>query len=256
MTGYNGMLGQDLVPALEDAGHSVGWFPYKDIPFYGERVEEYDLVIHAAAMTDVDKCEQDPDEAIKWNAEYTGILAKFCKAYKTPLIYISTDMVFSGESNYPESETDKTGPINVYGMTKLLGEKIVQQYCKKYYILRTSWLYGKGKRNYVDYYRTEPSPSVPFFTWGRPTSTVALSRMIVKLIEVMPEFGIYHASCRGTVSKHSLAEMLGAKNVKGLNPCAPRPAAIELDSSKLEKVIGPIPTWQEAMEEYLGYSIK
>ena len=109
-----------------------------------------DIVIHAAAWTDVDGCELDPGKAYAVNAEGTKNIAAACKGSGAVLIYISTDFVFDGKKKGPYKESDAVAPLSVYGDSKLKGEKAVRDTLEKYYILRTSWLYGTRGKNFVD----------------------------------------------------------------------------------------------------------
>lgn len=260
VTGSSGMLGQTLVPELVSNGHEV-YDEYFNICDWDEVAVAFsdaqpDLVIHAAAFTDVDGAEASPFEAVNVNVIGTNNVIRVARAWsslwnKLPVIYISTDQVLNEEwVGLTEKTTPK--PVNTYAMTKLLGEKVVKQAIETYYILRTGWLYGKGKKHYIDYYRTAPEPHAPH-AYGSPTSTKALSRMIVKLIEKMPEPGIYNAVCSGYTTKYKLATQFNpnAKMLHKTETMAPRPEVSVLDNSKLSAIIGTIPTWEEALEEYL-----
>ena len=252
-----GMLGKDLVSVLEEAGHDVTSFNSSydicDVKWMWKIVLHCDLVIHCAAFTNVDLCEYEVAAACKINIEGTNNVAMFCEQEDIPMIYISTDQVFDGKNIFRYCEKSIPDPKNVYGMTKYLGERVVESIVKKHYILRTAWLYGKHKSNYIDYYRnSEGSACVPD-SISNPTSTVALSRMISKLISVMPESGIYNAVCSGSVSKKELAEKLSPGiDCEKWSSMAPRPYRTDLSNDKLAAVIGPIPTWEQSLQEYLG----
>ena len=157
VTGANGMLGQDLCPILEDFGHEVVETDVQDLDITNfERVlevlsnENPDTVVHCAAYTNVDKAEEDLATARLINSTGTENLAKVCGQKDITLVYISTDYVFDGEGTTPLKPSDKPAPINNYGLTKLEGEEFVKKYCKKYFITRTSWLYGHHGKNFVE----------------------------------------------------------------------------------------------------------
>ena len=257
--GHTGMLGVDLVKELE--GHEVARMNCditKVSSMYSLLVNSSpELVIHLAAMTNVDECEKNPSEAARVNIEGTSNVAAACSYLNVPIVYVSTDMVFNGDGCklFGFCEKSIPNPKNVYGMTKLLGEKVVQSRCEKHYILRTAWLYGKHKNNYVDYYRNSDGAAVVPISTSNPTSTVALSRMIVKLLAANAPYGIYNAVCTGWVSKKEVANYLNP-GIDCQNPSevAPRPYRTPLYNTKLAAVIGEIPTWEQALEEYLNES--
>ena len=112
--------------------------------------EKYSAVINCAAYTAVDKAEEDSENAMLVNAFGTENIAEFCGKNDIALVYISTDYVFDGEKKEPYKPDDNTNPLNVYGLSKLKGEEAVQKYCRKFYIVRTSWLYGHHGRNFAE----------------------------------------------------------------------------------------------------------
>ena len=149
ITGAKGMLGQDLCPTLEDLGCFLIETDIDNLDITKkEDVEDFvskahpDLIIHLAAYTNVDRAEEEEEKAELINAIGTENVALAASKIDVPLIYISTDYVFDGSKNSPYLPSDKVNPINAYGRTKLKGEELVQKHCKKYYIARTSWLYG------------------------------------------------------------------------------------------------------------------
>ncbi len=157
VTGANGMLGQDLCPILEDVGAFVIETDVDTLDITkSDEVEQAltdihpDMVIHCAAYTNVDKAEEDVETATLINVTGTENIAKTCGKLDIPLIYISTDYVFDGTKTEPYTPDDKPNPLSVYGKTKLLGEEAIKKYCEKYYIARTSWLYGHHGKNFVE----------------------------------------------------------------------------------------------------------
>lgn len=225
VTGANGMLGQDLCPILED----IGCFVYEsDIDTLDVTNEEEisvaiatikpDVVIHTAAYTNVDKAEDERDLALKINEQGTVNVAKACAKNDCVMVYISTDYVFDGEKNEPYAPADSVNPINYYGLTKLKGEEAVKKYCEKYYIVRTSWLYGHHGKNFVETMISlaeDKELKVVNDQVGCPTWTVELANGIIKLIGSQKEYGIFHICGGGQTSWYGFAkeifEQIGAK---------------------------------------------
>jgi len=175
ITGSSGMLGVDLCGELHDSYEIIGTdvvhrcraglnLPYsrKARSFFRCDITKKqsvlsvikktrpDIVIHAAAWTDVDGCELNPKKAYRINSEGTKNVALACKAAGAILIYISTDFIFDGRKKKPYKEADKVNPLSVYADSKLKGEEAVKKILKDYFILRTGWLYGKHGKNFVD----------------------------------------------------------------------------------------------------------
>ncbi|GAI07647.1 unnamed protein product, partial [marine sediment metagenome] len=168
ITGACGMLGRDLVEALSKENEVVGLdvkkpgfrlqaagFIKADITNKEEiikviRDEKPEIVIHAAAYTDVDGCEQNENLAYRVNGTGTQNVVLACKECKAIIAYISTDFVFDGEKKEPYLESDKPNPLSVYGKSKLEGERHVSSLLDRYFIIRTSWLFGKHGKNFVN----------------------------------------------------------------------------------------------------------
>jgi len=234
-----------------------------------------DVVIHAAAMTDVDGCELDKEKAYRINTDGTANVALACKESGAVLIYISTDFVFDGKKRTPYKETDETTPLSVYGDSKLKGEEAVKKDPGRYFILRTSWLYGKHGKNFVDTIagkaKTEKVLKVVDDQVGSPTYTVDLAEAICALINKVTshksqvtskDCGIYHVSNSGSVSWYEYAKEIlklagsGTKVIpissKELNAPAKRPAMSVLDNSKFIEFAGyKLRNWKDALKEYL-----
>ncbi len=239
VTGAKGMLGQDLCPILEDEGYEVietdinnlDVTKFSDVEKY-LKTENPDFVIHCAAYTDVDKAEEDIENARLINKFGTENLAKASANIGAVMAYISADYVFDGEKASPYNPYDRANPINNYGKTKLEGEESVKKYCDKYYIVRTSWLYGHHGKNFVETMlslRDKEEIKVVDDQIGCPTWTVELSNGIIKLIEC-EDYGIYHVCGSGETSWYGFAkEIFDLTGLKvNLIPCVtedfPRPA--------------------------------
>lgn len=226
-----------------------------------------DIVIHCAAWTDVDGCELNSKKAYKVNSEGARNVALACKKAGAVLVYISTDFVFDGKKRNPYREDDKTNPLSVYGDSKLRGEKLIKKILDEHYILRTSWLYGKYGKNFVDTIvakgKTGSLLRVVRDQVGSPTYTKDLAKAIHRLLDKpAPKYGTYHISNSGSVSWYDYArEILKLARCKAkvlpitsaeLDRPAKRPAMSVMDNSKFTKFTGyKMPGWKTALKEYL-----
>jgi dTDP-4-dehydrorhamnose reductase len=293
IVGSSGMLGTDLCQELDGDYEVYGIdnrsraglnLPYNSTPI-AQRYFECDItdkksvseviskvrpeiVIHTAAMTDVDGCERDSKKAYAINSTGTENVALACKDIGAAMFYISTDFVFDGTKSEPYVETDAPSALSVYGKSKLKGEEAVQRNVKKYFILRTSWLYGKNGKNFVDTIiknsKTEAELKVVNDQVGSPTYTKDLSMAIHKLLDgSFSKYGIYHVSNAGAVSWFEYAKAilkLSGSNTKvspissqDLNRPAKRPAMSVLDNSKFAALTGyKMRGWEEALKEYIS----
>lgn len=273
VTGANGMLGQDLCPILEDNGYDVVETDVQTLDITNPKMvdevigkEKPDFVIHCAAYTNVDKAEEDINTARLINSKGTENIAKTCKKYDAVMVYISTDYVFDGGVNVKRTEPykplDKAAPLNNYGLTKWEGEEAVRNNLEKYYICRTSWLYGHHGKNFVETMISladKPELKVVDDQVGCPTWTVDLANAIVKIIEVKP-FGTYHTCGGGNTSWYGFAKEIF--NLAGLNvnlkPCttsefprpATRPAYSIMDNGGLCR------DWKLALKDYMSLRIE
>jgi dTDP-4-dehydrorhamnose reductase len=173
-----------------------------------------EIVINAVGYTAVDLAESHPLEAYKVNAISLKEISIFCKKYDSALIHISTDYVFDGKKTYPYEESDKTNPINVYGKSKLLGEKLIQKFTDKYLIFRVSWVYSGFGKNFlntiIEKSKTNLELNVVNDQFGGPTSTSqivkALRHFCEKISNHEKPWGIYHLSGEPHISWHKFAE--------------------------------------------------
>ena len=229
-----------------------------------------DIVIHTAGYTDVDGCELNPDKAFRINGDGTENVAFACKKYKVIPAYISTDFVFDGTKDGQYNENDIPNPINTYGESKLKGEKAIQNILKDYFIIRTSWLFGKGGRNFIDTIiektKTQNMINVVSDQVGRPTYTVDLAKAIERLIADIKKvpFGIYHIASNGICSWYELAcnaiSLFKLKDVtiepiKAVEYNSPtrRPSNSVLDIVKFESISEmKMRDYKEALKEYIG----
>lgn len=273
VTGARGMLGQDLVPILREYGHEVVALGRAELDVTDgaaiRRMLEREvpqLVVQSAAYTNVDGCETNRLEAFSVNAHATRMLAIGCQYLEAPLLYVSTDYVFDGTSTRPYLEADNTNPQSVYGQSKLAGELAVKELLNRFFIVRTSWLYGRHGKNFVETMRKlgreKPELSVVADQVGSPTWTVPLSHAIAQLVE-RGLYGTYHVTGQGHTSWHGFTEaILAAEGLKTpvrpistaeLGRPAPRPAYSVMENMNLALAgVAPLPSWQESLEAYLA----
>ncbi len=155
LTGAKGMFGQDAVPIFSENGYKVIPVDVQDFDITDETsVNNYfkdtnpDIVIHAAAYTNVDLAETEKEKAFLINGKGTENLAKATSEKNIPILYLSTDYVFDGEKDSAYLPDDKPNPQGIYGESKLAGELAVQKFNPKHFIIRTSWLYGKKRQEF------------------------------------------------------------------------------------------------------------
>ena len=217
------------------------------------------MIIHCAAYTNVDKAEEDKDNAFLINEKGSENLAKVSGENSIPIVAISTDYVFDGTANKPYTPEDKTNPINVYGASKLAGELAIQKYNPMHYITRTSWLYGIHGKNFVEtmFSLAEKLPQLKVVNdqIGCPTWTVALSYGILNLIRQEMPYGIYHLCGSGYTSWYEFAKKIFelSNTDKTVIPCSteefPRPASRPkysvMDNSEM------LPAWEDSLKNYL-----
>ncbi|KRF35869.1 dTDP-4-dehydrorhamnose reductase [Paenibacillus sp. Soil787] len=272
VTGGEGQLGTDVIKVLQDQGYEVYGFGKKELDItIKDQVEEIfsqivpDIVVHTAAYTKVDLAETEYELAFNINALGTRNLATAADKYQAKLIYISTDYVFNGEKLEPYQEFDATNPINVYGESKLAGEEFVRSICPKYFIVRTSWVYGLHGNNFVktmlQLAQKQTSLSVVHDQIGSPTYTIDLARCISDIMET-DKYGTYHVSNSGYCSWYEFAKEIfnSASITIDLIPVTseqfPRPAkrprysvmqhsALELNGFQM------IRSWKDGLKDFL-----
>lgn len=232
-----------------------------------------DMVIHTAAYTDVDGCETDPDKAESANALGTKYVAQAALDCGASILYISTDFVFDGEKKIPYTENDRPNPINIYGRSKLNGEKFVADIMEKkgYFIVRTSWMFGSGSRNFVDTIlrKAEAGERLKVVTdqFGSPTYADDLAGAIAKMLAAYglrdDIYGIYHVTNSDDCSWFRLAqralEHSGMYDVQlipitsdELDRPAQRPSMSILDNSRYINLFGEkLRRWDDALAEYI-----
>ena len=273
ITGAAGMLGRALAPLLEEE-HEVIGLTRKECELSDEaavreifRIYRPDTVVHLAAFTNVDGCELDPQKAEAWNDIATLNVAKAAQGVDAAVLYTSTDYVFDGRATSPYAENAPAHPLNVYGKTKLAGEHHVREILDRYFIVRTSWLFGPHGKNFVSTVlrlaSQQPELRIVNDQRGSPTCTRHLAEKLAALAATLA-YGVYHASAEGNCTWFEFAqkilELSGVQDVEvapiSTSECgraAARPAYSVLACERLNRLgIGPLPHWQAGLESYLA----
>ena len=231
----------------------------------GSRRPEF--IVHCAAYTDVDGCEVEKDLAYRVNAIGSRNVAECAAELDVPILYISTDFVFSGERKGPYREYDRPDPISEYGYTKLVGERFVRDRQRRHYIVRTSWLFGRHGRNFVETILDRANEGkrlqVVVDQVGSPTYTRDLGHKLTQLIQARAGWGIYHITNSGSCSWCDFARRIlsevGRVDVL-VDPissdqsgrAARRPANSVLENRALRaEGLAAMRPWQEALSDYL-----
>lgn len=272
ITGAKGQLGRELSALLDE----------RNLPFIGIDREELDItdksavdcffnenkpkiVYHCAAYTAVDPAEDEGKE-LNWlvNVDGTKNIAEAAEKLGAKVIYISTDYVFDGENQDMYKENHEVNPQNEYGKAKLAGEEVVREAVSNYYIIRTSWVFGKYGKNFVftmkNLAENKPKLTVVDDQFGRPTWTRTLAEFMTYAIDNNIEYGTYHLSNDESCSWYEFAEeILKAEDVvvEPVNSSqfpqkAVRPKYSIMNLSKAKKTGFEIPTWKEALSKFMS----
>jgi dTDP-4-dehydrorhamnose reductase len=272
VTGAEGMLGSVLVPCLEP-DYQVCGVDQKDFDIGEEAAVERafrelrpEFVFHLAAFTDVDGCEANPPKAEQVNALGTRNVARACAEIGAGLLYVSTDYVFDGRGKRAYGEDDCPNPISVYGLTKLRGERHVQALVREHAIVRSSWLYGPGGKNFVatilKLAGERRDLRVVSDQRGSPTYTRHLALKLAELLATRA-YGVFHVTGSGNCSWFEFAEAIvesgGYPRVRvapittrEAGRLAPRPAFSVLENRRLAEVkLAALPHWTEGLAQYV-----
>lgn len=272
VTGVNGQLGYDVVKELESRSICAIGVDVEEMDITdGAAVESVitaaniDAVIHCAAYTDVEGAEDKDEICRKVNAGGTQNIAEVCKKLDIKMLYISTDYVFNGEGEKPWEPEDKREPLSVYGRTKYEGELAVQELLEKYFIVRTSWVFGVNGKNFVktmlNLGKTRGAVNVVDDQFSSPTYTYDLAVLLADMITT-EKYGVYHASNEGFCSWYDFAvEIFKAASMDvAVTPVdssafpvkVERPKNSRLNKDKLELCgFHPLPGWRDAVERYV-----
>ena len=272
VTGSGGQLGYDVMKVLKQhnidcLGADRAKLDITDYLSAHKFIIAYnpDVIIHCAAYTAVDKAEDDVECCRRVNALGTENIAKICHEINAKMVYISTDYVFSGSGERFYEVDDETGPANVYGLTKLEGERIVRSLLTKYFIVRISWVFGYNGNNFVKTMlklgETHSELNVVADQIGSPTYTADLAALLYDMV-VTDKYGIYHATNEGICSWAEFAKeiFLQVGMPIKVNPIpaiqylthAARPYNSRMSKAKLtENGFRKLPAWQDALQRYL-----
>ncbi|MBM6618242.1 dTDP-4-dehydrorhamnose reductase [Bacillus suaedaesalsae] len=276
VTGAKGQLGSELVLVLKEFGYTVFSFGRDQLDITNE-VEVFNqvtkvnpnIIIHCAAFTDVDGAESNPDLSFLVNGIGTRNIAIAAESIQAKLVYISTDYVFNGKSNTPYNEYSKTDPINIYGLSKLAGECFVRDFHSKYFIIRTSWVFGTNGKNFIktmiELSKQQSQLMVVKDQIGCPTYTLDLAKSVIEIME-SSKYGTYHVSNSGSCSWYELANELFNQlsiNIE-LKSCgtkefpriANRPKYSVMDHLNLRiNEFKLLPHWRDALKDFLKRNV-
>ena len=264
------MLGRDVVRAAELAEHHVVAAAREALdvtdPGAVRRAVELagpDAVVNCAAYTDVDGAEREAELAMRVNAGGARNVAEAAAGVGAPVLYPSTDYVFDGDKGEPYLETDEPNPLGSYGASKLAGEHDTAAVNSRHYIVRTSWLFGTGGRNFVETMiglgSRRPEVTVVTDQVGSPTYTAHLAEGIARLL-TCESYGVHHMAAGGECSWYDFAVAV----LQRMNPhCrvqptttdevgrpAPRPAYSVLETQRAEAIH--LPDWRVGLDDYLA----
>lgn len=252
------MLGQDVVRTTPGGvGYTRAQLDVTDRDAVGEAIRPDDVVINCAAWTDVDGAEAHEDEALRINRDGARNVAEAAGT----VLYVSSDYVFDGTKREPYVESDPVNPVSAYGRTKLAGERATAEANPRHLIVRSSWLFGAGGKNFVEtMLGLGPEVRVVDDQVGCPTFTGHLAEALVRLAGT-EDFGVHHAAASGSCSWFEFAREIFARTGSDtrVEPCttadfprpAPRPAYSVLGSERGLR----LPTWQEGLDAYLGVRV-
>lgn len=272
VTGGDGQLGFEVGKRLDALGMKYKTIDLADCDLTNRAqtaayVQAYkpDCVVHCAAYTAVDQAESHPDACRAVNVEGTRNIATACANVDASLVYISTDYIFTGEGNNPFETNAPKGPLNVYGQTKLMGEQAVAELLDRYFIVRTSWVFGQHGQNFVQTMlrlgRERKQLCVVDDQIGSPTYAVDLAVLLCNMLQT-ERYGVYHATNEGFCSWFTFAQtvMRQAGLTCEIRPVstaeypadAKRPLNSRLSKQSLiEAGFTLLPPWQDALGRYL-----
>ena len=289
LLGAGGQLGRELHLAL-DKIYDVTAFTRKSLDITSEKelsqkfeLINPDVVLNCASYNFVDQAEKNKAIAVAVNGAALKSISKLCNIYSSFLVHFSTDYVFGGSQEIPYKEDDRPEPQNIYGASKLLGEKEIANNSSEYVIFRTSWVYSKSGQNFLSKVLSNllenASVKVVSDQVGAPTSVGLIVRVIVDLLADVDnglawESGVYHLVPNGYTNRYEMAErilQIGKANstdtaiifgelIKAtsniFSNSAKRPLSSKLDNSKLaEKLTFKIPHWTDDFDEITSYLI-
>ncbi|MGC9360061.1 MAG: dTDP-4-dehydrorhamnose reductase [Anaerolineae bacterium] len=268
VTGSKGQLGkaiQALVPKGDLLPMDLPEHDITDLVHTAASIRDFrpDVVIHTAAITDVDGCERDPDLAYRVNVIGTRNVAVAALQAGCPIAYISTDYVFDGAKTSPYREYDAPNPLSVYAQTKETGERVVRHHAPAHYVVRIAWLYGQGPRNFpqtvLRLARERGQMTMVTDEIGSPTYAHDVAEALLQLV-TMPAYGTYHLTNGGVCSRYELAqavvELAGIEGVtihptENYQRLARVPKRCELKNAMAAQLGIRMRPWREALAAYV-----
>lgn len=271
IVGADGQLGRELIEVFSVEGPTVG-LTYAELDILDEAALRYagdrhspNIIINAAAYTDVERAESDRDAAFAVNETGARNVALLARARAIPVVYFSTDFVFDGSKREPYEANDPVAPRGVYAESKAAGEAATRDTWDNYFIVRTAWLYGIGGNNFVEKIlkaaETRPSLRVVDDEIGSPTYTRDLAEATRALARTSA-YGTYHGVNGGSCSRFEFAQAIieeaGLSNA--VEPCrasdypskAPRPPYSVLSNARMEAACGfTMPHWKDALQRFM-----
>lgn len=273
ISGADGALGQEMKRLLhqenvEYVGVDIDQLDITDSEKTKEFVLKYhpNVILHFAAVSDVDSCEEDRENALRVNALSCQGLAKIANELDAKMLYTSTNFVFDGNTKKPYTESSQPNPINEYGRTKLLGEKYVEDMCRRHYIVRTSWLFGHKAKTYITkFLTTEEKPdSIDVICDQRASFTYIEDLAQAILLIIRADFyGVFHVVNKGVASWFDFVKRAkdGMKFKTKINPikldklnlAAQRPLFSPLATSVYERRFScRLASWEEAQDQFIS----
>lgn len=272
VTGVKGQLGYDVLKVLQSRnmeclGVDIEQFDITDAKAASDFIKDYHpgMVVHCSAYTAVDKAEDDRERCMAVNVGGTRNIAAACSEIEAKIVYISTDYVFPGTGDSEYDVDDPTGPLNVYGKSKLDGELAVRELTYKHFIVRISWVFGKNGNNFVKTMlrlgKERSEVNVVCDQFGSPTYTADLAELLYDMVTT-EEYGIYHATNEGFCSWAEFAQEIfrQAGYPTRVNPIptseyptrAARPQNSRMSKKSLDDAgFRRLPPWQDALARYL-----
>jgi dTDP-4-dehydrorhamnose reductase len=279
VTGANGQLGADIVASMANAGQDVIGLTHEDLDI-GNLMEvknqimrvQPQVVINTAAFHNVDACEKDMAMAKRINTDAPGFMARMCRYRSARFIHISTDYVFDGKQNKPYAESDNATPLNVYGLSKLMGEKKIEAEGGDYMIARVSALYGthpcraKNGLNFIQLMlklaKEKGEVRVVNDEFVSPTATADVAKQLTRLLSSDVQ-GITHMTSEGQCSWYEFADAifrnsntdvkLHSANSSDFPAKIARPKYSVLENSLLKRRgVNLMPQWEESLKNYLN----
>jgi dTDP-4-dehydrorhamnose reductase len=274
IAGGGGLLGRHVRKQLTAAGWQAVAFTHAELDITDaaavRRASEQvrpDLILNCAATADVDRCEREPDWAYAVNEQGARHLAEAARQSGAEIVHVSTDYVFDGAKAGFYTQEDEPRPLSVYGQSKLAGERAARQACEQSYVIRTSWLFGVGGKNFgsrvIEYARAGARLKGVMDQISIPTYAADLARRIEEIV-ALKTYGVYHGVNSGPATWLEFAEralaLAGIHDVEiepvtreALNQAAPRPHNSAMRCLLSERIgLAPLRDWRDAMPEFVG----